>query len=212
MIYRDRAHAGQILSKKLQKLKLDWKNSLVVAIPRGGVVIGREIAQKFKVPLKVVVIKKIGAPTNPELAIGAVGSFGKPVLDEWLIRDLKVSRDWLKRQILKKQKEVKRREKFLLTSISRDDIIGKIVFVVDDGLATGQTAKAAAKMLRQFMPMKLILAVPCASPSTIENVKDSYDEIICPHIASDFWAVGQFYRDFRPVEDEEVKKLLEVSY
>src|SRR3972149_2072470 len=208
MIFANRQHAGEILAKKFSELKFAKKRSIVASIPRGGVVVGQVIAEKLGIGQTVIVIKKLGAPQNPELAIGATASFGKPVLDRWLIEDLKISSDYLKKEIIKKKKEAFSRERLLGVKLIPSKFKAKIVIVVDDGLATGQTAKAAAKIIRKFGPQQLILGVACAAPSTLDLVKNDYDEVICPLVSSDFWAVGQFYRDFRPITDEEVIKIL----
>lgn len=208
MIFENREHAGQILSQELAKLKLDPQKSIIAAVPRGGVVVGKVIAERLAIPLTAIVIKKLGAPANPELAIGATASHGVAVLDHWLIGDLGVSGDYLKREIRKKRREAQAREKFLGVKLSEDLFRDKDLVVVDDGLATGQTARAAAKTIRRFGPKRLILAVPCASPSTIEQVKEDYDEVICLETSPDLFAVGQFYRNFSPVEDREVKEIL----
>ena len=208
MIFADRIHAGEVLADELTKLKLNSKESVVAAIPRGGVIVGWVIAQRLKIPLTVVVIKKIGAPFNSELAIGAVASHGAPVLDYSLIAELGVSKDYLKKETIKKRREAKTREKLLGCEISEDQFRDKTVIVVDDGLATGQTAKAATKIIAAFGPQKLILAVACASPQALDLLSESYDKVICPAISADFMAVGQFYRDFRPVDDEQVKVII----
>ena len=208
MIFSDRIHAGQVLSQKLRNIKIDAKNAIVVAIPRGGVVVGAQIAKILKLSIFPLVIKKLGAPNNSELAIGATVSFGKPVLDRWLIADLNVSYDYIKKESLNKRREAKAREKFLGVRIEPERFKDKTIIVVDDGLATGQTAKMAAKVLTQFDVKRLILAVGCAPTSVIEIMKKEYAVVVCPEIRDDFMAVGQFYRDFRPIDDEEVKQLL----
>ena len=212
MIFNDRKHAGKILAQRLLKLKLNLKNTTVAAIPRGGVAVAVEIADTLGVAVYPLVIKKIGAPANPELAIGACASWGKPVWDRWLIADLKIPADYLKKELLNKKREAQAREKFLDVTISPAKFKGKIVIVVDDGLATGQTAVAAAKIIRTFEPKELILAVPCGSPAVLEKVEADYDKVVCAEQSADYWAVGQFYKDFAPVSDEEVKKLLAASY
>lgn len=208
MIFKDRQHAGALLAQRLSKLKLDRKNTIVVAIPRGGVVVAREVADFLRLPMFPLVIKKIGAPANPELAIGACASWGKPVWDRWLIADLKVPAPYLKKEAHNKRREAKNREKFLNVQISPEKFRDKTVIVVDDGLATGQTVMAAAKIIKSFGPKELVLVIPCGSPTVIENVGKDYDKVIAIEQSSDYWAVGQFYRDFAPVTDEEVKQIL----
>jgi|SRR3989338_6537635 len=211
MVYEDRSDAGYILADLISKRKIDEKKYVVCAIPRGGVVVGAKIAKKLKIPLVPLVIKKLGAPTNPELAIGATASFGKPIVDRWLAADLGIGADYLKKEIIKKKREAKHREKFLGDFNLSKVIIGKNVVVVDDGLATGQTAKMAVKILKQFGAKRIILAVPCAPISVIEQVRGDYDEVICPETREDFMAVGQFYKNFQPVVDEEVRKILQLT-
>jgi len=208
MIFENRRQAGEILTKKLSKLKLKAQNSVICAIPRGGVLVAKQTAQKLKIPLKVIVIKKLGAPTNPELAIGAVASFGKPVIDRLLTKDLGVNPNYIKKEVYNKKREARVREKFLGIKLEPKDFENKLVVVVDDGLATGQTAKMAAKILRQFNAAKLILAVPCGATSVVNEMAKDYDQVVCSEVRDDFMAVGQFYRDFSPVEDSEVKELL----
>ena len=208
MIFENRRQAGEILTKKLSKLKLKAQNSVICAIPRGGVLVAKQTAQKLKIPLKVIVIKKLGAPTNPELAIGAVASFGKPVIDRLLTKDLGVNPNYIKKEVYNKKREARVREKFLGIKLEPKDFENKLVVVVDDGLATGQTAKMAAKILRQFNAAKLILAVPCGATSVVNEMAKDYDQVVCSEVRVDFMAVGQFYRDFSPVEDSEVKELL----
>ena len=209
MIFDDRIHAGQILADLLENEKIDFKKSLVAAIPRGGVPVAAQIARRFKLSLFPLVIKKIGAPINAELAIGATASFGRPILDRELIRDLDISSDYLKKEILKKKREAKNREFFLGVNLSKLKFGKKTIIVVDDGLATGQTAKLAAKVLRQFGAGKIILTVPCAPALVIKQLGTDYDKIICPETRDDFMAVGQFYRNFRPVEEAGVKNILD---
>lgn len=208
MVFENRTQAGELLAKELSKLKIKRKNSIIVGIPRGGVVVAAAIAKDLSLPLDVIVIKKLGAPINPELAIGATASFGEPVLDRWLIRDLGVSSDYLKKEIIKKRKEARAREKLLGVENSTHKFQGKVIVVVDDGLATGQTAKASARVLKQFGAKSKILAIPCAALSTIKQLSDDFDHIICLKTPEYFEAVGQFYRDFRPVSDNEVITIL----
>lgn len=208
MIFANRIQAGEILAKKISKLKIDRGKSIICAIPRGGVLVAFAIFQKLHIPMTTLVIKKIGAPQNSELAIGATASFGKPVFDQWLAEELGVSKDYFKKEVIKKRKEARSREKFLEEEFWGNKFKKKTVIVVDDGLATGQTAKAVARIIRTFAPKELILAVGCASPSAIDLIGKNYDRIICPQVSDEFWAVGQFYRDFSPVSEMQVKEIL----
>jgi len=211
MIYENREDAGFVLATELRKLKLFPKRTIVVGIARGGVVVAKVIADILKLPFFVLVIKKIGAPYNTELAIGAVGSVGKPVLDKELVKELGVEADYVRNQVSKMRLEAKARGKYLGIKITRDTVLGKNIVVVDDGLATGQTAKAAALILKSLKAKKLVLAVPVSAYSTLEFLEKYWDRIVCPTKVTDFMAVGQFYRDFGPVTDEEVKKLLTID-
>lgn len=208
MIFDNREHAGELLANEISKLNLSLAKVIIAAIPRGGIVVGTAVAKSLKLPLTALVIKKLGAPTNPELAIGATAAHGEPVLDRWLIADLKVSREFIKKEVRTKKREALVREKFLGISPDKVQFEGRIVIVVDDGLATGQTAKAAAKFLRQSKARELILAVPCATPATIEFLKSDYERIVCLVPDPNLQAVGQYYGDFRPVSDAEAKELL----
>lgn len=208
MIFSDRQEAGALLADEISKLKLDFKNVIVAAVPRGGIVVGAAVAARLSVPLTALVVKKLGAPSNPELAIGAVASHGAPVLDRWMISELGVSGDFLQKEIRTKKKEAAAREKFLGTTPSEEEFRGKTVIVTDDGLATGQTAKAAAKIIRRYKVSRLILAVPCATPATVNLLKDDFDQIVCLIRDVNLEAVGKYYRDFHPVEDEEAKQIL----
>lgn len=208
MIFQDRHQAGQLLAAEIAKLNLDPQRTIICSIPRGGVVVGDSIAAKLKLPLTVLVIKKLGAPGNPELAIGATASHTEPVLDNWLIRDLNVPSQYLQKEIRQRKKEIAAREKFLGIMGPQKEFKDKHVVVVDDGIATGQTVKAAARILRSLEAKNLILAVPCASPQVLDSVKSSFNQVICLEKSQDFWAVGQFYQDFRPIEDNQVKEIL----
>lgn len=206
MIFKNRQHAGSLLAQELEKSKISKENSLLAGITRGGVVVAAAASQNLKIPLTAIVVKKLGAPTNPELAIGAIGAWGRPVVDRWLVADLRVPNEWLRREIRNKKKEAKRLEEYLGVSVSQ--LTDHDVVIVDDGLATGQTAKAAAKAARELGAKKVILAVPVGAPSVVESIRADFDTIICLIVDPNLEAVGQFYRDFAPVSDEEVKKIL----
>ncbi|RJS83272.1 phosphoribosyltransferase [Candidatus Bathyarchaeota archaeon] len=206
-MFSDRKEAGEILAEKLEKLRLE--NPVVLAIPRGGVVVGYEVARKLKAPLDVIVPRKLGAPGNPELAIGAVAEDGTIILDSSLIDYLEVDEEYIKKEKERQVKEIKRRLNVYRGRFSRLEIERRDVVIVDDGIATGATIRAAIASVRKRKPASLTLAVPVAPPSTIEKLREEVDRIVCVSTPEPFFAIGQFYTDFRQTTDEEVIRLLE---
>ena len=206
-MFSDRKEAGEILAEKLEKLRLE--NPVVLAIPRGGVVVGYEVARKLKAPLDVIVPRKLGAPGNPELAIGAVAEDGTIILDSSLIDYLEVDEEYIKKEKERQVKEIKRRLNAYRGRFSRLEIERRDVVIVDDGIATGATIRAAIASARKRKPASLTLAVPVAPPSTIEKLREEVDRIVCVSTPEPFFAIGLFYTDFRQTTDEEVIRLLE---
>lgn len=206
-MFSDRKEAGEILAEKLKKLRLE--NPVVLAIPRGGVVVGYEVARKLKAPLDVIVPRKLGAPGNPELAIGAVAEDSTIILDSSLIDYLEVDEEYIKKEKERQVKEIKRRLNVYRGRFSRLEIERRDVVIVDDGIATGATIRAAIASVRKRKPASLTLAVPVAPPSTIEKLREEVDRIVCVSTPEPFFAIGQFYTDFRQTTDEEVIRLLE---
>jgi len=207
MKFANRVAAGQLLAKTL--LHFTGPKTLVLALPRGGVPVGLEVAKILNSKFDILVVRKIGAPGNPELAIGAVGAQGKPFLDRRLISDLGVAKNFLDAEVKRKRGEAKDRDRLLRKKRKPISQKGKQVILVDDGLATGATAMAAASLIAKKQVTKKILAVPVAPPSTIENVRKYFDEVVVLSTPFDFAAVGQFYDDFSEVSDEEIVKMLE---
>lgn len=207
-VFKDQISAGEKLAEKLQDYKN--KNAIVLAIPRGGVATGYGVVKKLGLPLEVIVTRKIGAPGNAELAIGAVGETeGSLWLNEKLIRELGVRRDEIEKEIKIQKLEIKRRERLYRAGKEPIDLENKVVILIDDGLATGATMMAAAREVRNMKAGKVIVAVPVAPKETVERLKAEVDEVICLETPSLFFAVGQWYEDFRQYSDEEVKRLLE---
>lgn len=206
-MFKDRKEAGQLLAKELSENK-ENKEVLVLAIPRGGVVVGYEIAKQLSVDLDIIMIKKIGFPGNPELALGAVSLKGY-----YLNRDLAkdVGKRYLKEQIKIKQKEVKEKYDLLKEGKPAHSVRNKIIILTDDGVATGATISLAAQILKKQKPKKLILAIPIALPEIIVKLKKIADKVICLSQPKFFTAIGQFYENFIQIEDEEVKKLLKTK-
>lgn len=204
MIFKDRHEAGKKLTKKLSKYK-DKKEAIVLGIPRGGVEVAFEVAKILKVPLSIVVTKKIGHPFESEFAIGAV-SPGNYIVDENYGKE--AGEDYIKKTVREMNREIKRRYK-KYTKGKMPELKDKIVIVVDDGLATGFTMLAAVKYVKSKNPQRLIVAVPVAAQDSFEKVKQVVDEIICLHVPVFFGAVGSFYQEFLQLEDEEVRFYLE---
>lgn len=206
-MFKDQVSAGELLAEKLQEYK--GKKAIILAIPRGGVATGSGVAKKLGLPLEVIVTRKIGAPDNPELAIGAVGETeGSLWLNGKLVKELGVSQDYLDSEIKIQKLEIKRREKVYREGREPLDLKKKTVILVDDGLATGATMMAAVREVRNMGAGKVVVAVPVAAPDTIERLKKEADEVICLETPSLFFAVGQWYENFRQYSDEEVKELL----
>lgn len=203
-MFEDRQEAGIRLSLRLAKNEMD--QAIVVAIPRGGVVVGKVVSDILQIPLSALVVKKIGAPSNPELAIGAVGAGETVYWDEDIVERLKISEEQ-KTDLLKKTAKIVQ-EKVESLGVGPPEVKGKTAIIVDDGVATGATSVAASLILREMGASKVILATPVISKYTKREVSSYFDKIICGFTPLDFQAVGQFYREFPQVGDEEVKKLL----
>jgi putative phosphoribosyl transferase len=208
MIFADRLDAGRRLAEELAAYHDG--NRLVLAVPRGGVVVGYEVAKSLDIPLDVVVPRKLGAPGEPELAIGAVAPWGEreAILDPLAVQYLGVSDEYIRRQTEAQLAEVDRRLREYRGTIDPPNIAGRDVIVVDDGIATGYTVQAAIVSLRQLNPSKIILAVPVASPEALVRLSELADEVYVPVTPTPFLAVGHWYVVFEQTTDEEVLELL----
>jgi predicted phosphoribosyltransferase len=202
-LFRDRQEAGQKLAVALKEKYPAVEDGIILALPRGGVVVGNEVAKALGLPLDIVVTRKIGAPMNPEYAVAAI-SENELVISERENPDP----NYLKTESAKERQEIQRRLKEYRGSKLELDLENKTVFLIDDGLATGLTMAVAIKEVRLQNPAKIIIAVPVAPPETVEKLRPKIDEIIVLNIEPDFFAVSQFYDDFPQVGDNEVKKLL----
>ncbi|MBI5949434.1 MAG: alpha/beta fold hydrolase [Chloroflexi bacterium] len=203
--FQDRDDAGRRLGELLKQRGL--KRPLVLGIPRGGVPVAAQVARAVEGELGVVVARKVGAPYQPELAIGAVTADGVAWINEPLAADTGAGKDYLDREIAGQAAEARRREA-VFDGHRRGAVSGRPVIIVDDGIATGATALAAARSMRKAGAKPLIVAVPVGPPHTLDLLKQEADEVICLHEEPDFWAIGQFYVDFHPMEDREVLDVL----
>lgn len=206
-MFQDRQDAGQQLAQHLLQYK-NKKEALVLGIPRGGIVVAAEVAKQLHAPLDILVIKKLGAPCNEELAIGAVG-IDSSYLDKETIRYLGVSQASIDKLIKKKQQEAKQRMIFFRGKKPFYSVKNKLVILVDDGIATGSTMIMAIRIVKKQSPKKVVVAVPVAPPDTITKLEQFADEVICLQQPMLFFAIGQFYHDFQQVQDEEAKRYLE---
>jgi putative phosphoribosyl transferase len=207
-MFEDRRDAGRRLA--LELLRFKGHDPVVLALPRGGVPIGFEIAQALEAPLDLVLVRKIGAPFQPELAVAAVvdGEKMELVLNEDVLKALSLSEDYVRQQATRELEEIERRRRLYLEGRERVRIEGKTALVVDDGIATGATMRAALRAVRRRQPRRLILAVPVAPPETVESLRSEVDEVVCLATPDYLGAIGSFYADFRQVGDDEVHELL----
>jgi predicted phosphoribosyltransferase len=204
--FADRVEAGKRLASALRDFA--GKNGIVLAIPRGGVVVGYEIAKVLNLPLDVIIPRKIGAPGNPELAIGAMTEDGTIILDGNLIMYIGVQRDYIKAESERQKHEIERRLKLYRQNESYPSLKGLDVVIVDDGIATGSTMKAALASVKNRGASTVTVAVPVGPPSTIKELKKQADRVVCLYTPEYFQAIGQFYTDFNQTTDEEVIQLL----
>lgn len=208
-IYSNRREAGRILADKLKTIVSG--KIVVLSLPRGGVIIGAEVAKSLKAEHNLVISRKIGAPYDPEVAIGAITQDGKLLKDDSIIDALSVTKGYIDSQIRLELKEIKRRLKKYLHNKSFPILTNKTVILADDGLATGFTMEAALEYVRNLGPYRVIVAVPVGFAEAIRRMSQKADQVICPLIPEKFWAVGQFYQEFHQVSDGEIKKIFEVE-
>jgi len=206
-LFQDRVEAGRLLAAELKEIG-PVKDGVVVAIPRGGVVVGAEVAKALDIPIDVIVPRKIGAPFNPEVAVGAVTEDGTTIFDERALRLLGLTRESLDDAVKVQLAEIARRTQLYRSGKDPLPLEGKTVILIDDGVATGYTTLAALRSVKNARPARVVLAVPVAPPDTAEMLSGEVDEMICLLTPEPFYAVGQFYRRFDQTTDEEVIALL----
>jgi predicted phosphoribosyltransferase len=205
--YRDRRHAGVELARQLADVK--GQDVVVLALPRGGVPVAFEVARALDAPLDVFVVRKLGLPGHPEFAMGAIASGGVRVLNDEVIRLYRISEQAVEAIAREERNELERRERVYRRRRAPLDVRGRTVVLVDDGLATGSTMRAAVEAVRALSPARVIVAVPVGSADTCREFAAIADEIVCARAPEHFAAVGQWYDDFRQTTDEEVGELLE---
>jgi putative phosphoribosyl transferase len=207
MLFLDRSDAGRKLAAALSRYAGN-ANVQVLGLPRGGVPVAFEVAQALRAPLDVFIVRKLGVPSQPELAMGAVASGGVRVLNDEVLKQLGIPPSVVDHVAAVEQLEIERRERSYREGRPAPTLEGKTVILIDDGLATGSTMRAAAHGVRLQRPARTVIAVPVAAGMTCEVLRDDADEIVCLATPSQFFAVGQWYRNFEQTTDDEVRDLL----
>lgn len=205
--FRDRRDAGQQLAARLEQYR-ERPDTLVLGIPRGGIEVAAELARLLKLPLDVWLARKLGAPANPELAIGAVAADGTLLLDQPLIRELRVPGYWIAEARAQGMQELERRLHLYRGERPAPSITGKTIILADDGIATGATTIAALRALRRQNPARIVLAIPVAPPQVVPSLQSECDELVLLSAPESFRAVGLYYDRFEQVGDEQVVQLL----
>ncbi len=207
-MFKNREEAGRRLAERLSRYR--GQDTVVLAIPRGGVVVGFEVAKALGASLDIIVPRKIGAPHNPELAIGAVAQDGSMMLDTELVAYLGVSAGYVREEAERQIREIGRRMELYRGKKPYPKLEGRTVIIVDDGIATGATMRAAVASVRKQRPAKLIVAIPVGPPDRVDSLRGEVDEVVCLSTPESFLAVGEFYQDFSQTEDETVIRLLRI--
>ncbi len=210
VLFRDRTEAGQRLAAALKDFK--GKDLVVLAIPRGGVVVASEVAEALGAPLDIVVTRKIEAPGEPEYALGAVTQEGDVIMDRQAAESLGAGQDYLDSQVKQKREEVRERMSRFRGDAPYPDLAGKVVIIVDDGIATGSSVGAAVMSVKKRKPKEIIVAVPVAPSDAVETLTEDGNRVVCLETPGPFLAIGEFYSSFDQVGDDEVKRILDESW
>ncbi|MBD3231524.1 phosphoribosyltransferase [Candidatus Dependentiae bacterium] len=206
-MFKNREEAAKELATKLKDYK-NKSNTIIIGLPRGGIPIAAIISKEFNIPFDIVVTKKLKDPINSELAFGAITQDGTPILDYKIIQMYQIKQDYIQKEIKNEFQEIQRRLKKYRKNKPPLNVKNKIVIIVDDGIATGATMKAAIETIRKQSPSKIIIAIPVAPTEVIDELKNKVDKIICIKQSANFFAVGQFYKQFPQLEDVEILKIL----
>jgi len=205
--FKNREEAGKELARALGEFR--GRNVVVLGMPRGGVVVAREVAEALGAPLDIVVTRKIGAPGEPEFALGAVTQEGDVIVDSRAAESVGATAEYLQEEARRKKSEVKERMRSLRGDLPYPSLEGKTVIVVDDGIATGNSMKAAVQSVRKRGPREVVVAVPVAPQEAVVELSREGTRVVCLEQPRFFFAIGEFYKDFEQVDDSEVRKLLE---
>ncbi len=205
--FLDRYEGGRVLADLLRHYA-HQPDALVLALPRGGVPVGYVVARQLGVPMDVFLVRKLGAPRHEELAMGAIASGGMRVINREVVEELSISREQIDATAEREGRELQRRELRYRDGRAPPDVRGRTVILVDDGLATGTTMRAAVAALRQQAPARIVVAVPVGAVESCEDLAAEADEVICARMPEPFYAVGLWFRDFAQTSDEEVRELL----
>jgi putative phosphoribosyl transferase len=210
MIFLNRVEAGRGLARKLE-LYSGRRDVVVLGIPRGGVPVAFQVAAELEAPLDVFVVRKLGVPSQPELAFGAIASGGIRIIDAQIVESFGLSGEAIEQVASREEQELDRRERAYRGKRPPLNVEGKTVILVDDGIATGASTRAAITALRKLHPARILLAAPVAPASTYRRLRREVDDLVCLDTPQVFYAIGQFYEDFSQVSDEEVTALLQLS-
>jgi putative phosphoribosyl transferase len=206
--FTDRAEAGRRLAEVLDAYG-GAKDLLILALPRGGVPVAFEVARALRAPLDVFLVRKLGVPGHEELAMGAIAAGGIRILNQGIIRALRISEERIEEVAEAESRELQRRDEEYRGALPPPEISGKAVILIDDGLATGSTMRAAAAAVSARRPARLVIAAPVGAPESCRSLLDAADEVVCVETPDPFYGVGMWYRDFPQTSDDEVRALLQ---
>jgi putative phosphoribosyl transferase len=207
VLFADRADAGRSLARELAYLR--GRDVVVLGLPRGGVPVAFEVAQELGAPLDVIVVRKLGVPFQPELAMGAIGEGGIRIINHEVVRGSWIAPEEIAGVERRERQELERQARRFRAGRDRVDVAGRTAVVVDDGVATGSTARAACEVARGQGAARVVFAAPVGAPRSAQVLRDSCNEVVLPHAPASFRSVGQWYADFTPVPDAEVTALLQ---
>lgn len=210
MMFHDRRHAGELLAKSLEKY--EHEHPLILALPRGGVPVAFEIATELHAPLDVAVVRKIGAPYQPELAVGAICEDSSPLWNDKMLSGLGLSPGDLAATVEREREKIKRQTEHFRHGRAFPSLEGKTVIIVDDGLATGSTMAAAVEFVKSKSPSKIVIAVPMAAASSARRLRKLVDDFVAVEVSEDLVSVSEWYDDFSQTSDEEVVQLTGASH